>query len=372
MSDASRMTATAAPWRLAVVGRMGRACRACRRCWVDWVRQVGRLGWLAACGALAAALAGCDRTEAPPAGTPGARQAVVIAVTPYAGAAPAFVAHARGYFEREGLAVTVQQHGSGKEALDAVLEGRADVATVAELPVALAVVKGHPVTILATLSTQSDHAIVGRTDRGIWSADALRGKRIGVSAGTSGDFVLDVLLVRERLSRADVQVVDRKPRELVDALARGEVDAIATWEPYVADARRRLGDRAAVFPSEGVYDSSFNLASLRGFVLQRGETARRLLAALLQAEELLKHDRAACEPIVAQALHKSPEEIRELLARSRFSMSLEQHLLVVLEDEGRWAMRHRMVDAGRAPNFLDAVYLDGLAAVKPRAVTIIH
>lgn len=370
MSDANRMTATAAPWRLAVVGRvMGRVVG----------RVVGRMRRLAACAAcvaLAAALAGCDRAAAPPADAPdeapAARQAVVLAVTPYAGAAPAFVAHARGYFERQGLAVTVQPHGSGKEALDAVLAGRADVATVAELPVALAVVKGHPVTILATLSTQSDHAIVGRTDQGIWSADALRGKRIGVSAGTSGDFVLDVLLVRERLSRADVQVVDRKPRELADALASGEVDAIATWEPYVADARRRLGDRASVFPSEGVYDSSFNLASLRGFVLQRGETARRLLAALLQAEELLKRDRAACEPIVAQALGKPSEEIRELLARSRFSMSLEQHLLVVLEDEGRWAMKQRMVDAGRAPNFLDAVYLDGLAAVKPRAVTIIH
>ena len=257
MSDASWMTAAAVPGRLAVVGRvMGRV--------------FGRMGRLATCAALAAALVGCDRAAAPtenaPAEAPGARQAVVLAVTPYAGAAPAFVAHARGYFERQGLAVTVQPHGSGKEALDAVLAGRADVATVAELPVALAVVKGHPVTILATLSTQSDHAIVGRTDQGIWSADALRGKRIGVSAGTSGDFVLDVLLVRERLSRADVQVVDRKPRELADALASGEVDAIATWEPYVADARRlvcRLADEAKnESPDERVMAERFGRALL--------------------------------------------------------------------------------------------------------------
>ena len=69
--------------------------------------------------------------------------------------------------------------------------------TVAELPVALAAVRGHPVTILATLSTQSDHAIVGRTDLGVGSPESLKGKRIGVSAGTSGDFMLDVMLVRE-------------------------------------------------------------------------------------------------------------------------------------------------------------------------------
>ncbi|WP_377154985.1 ABC transporter substrate-binding protein [Roseateles sp. UC29_93] len=346
MSDANRANVFAGSWRLSATRRL----------------------WLLT--ALGSALSGCGRPDPPQAAA--SREAVVLAVTPYAGAAPAFVAVARGYFEREGLSVTVQHHGSGKEALDAVLAGKADVATVAELPVALAVVKGHPVTILATLSTQSDHAIVGRTDRGIWSADALRGKRIGASVGTSGDFVLDVLLVRSRLSRADVQVVDHKPRDLADALVRGDVDAIVTWEPYVADARRRLGDRAAVFPSEGVYDSSFNLASQRAFALQRGEVVRHLLVALLQAEDLLKHDLAASESIVAQALRKPPEEIHELLSRSRFSLSLEQHLLVVLEDEGRWAMKNRVVDAPRAPNFLDAVYLDGLAAVKPRAVTIIR
>ncbi|WP_431286717.1 ABC transporter substrate-binding protein [Roseateles chitinivorans] len=331
---------------------------------------MGRVWLFAALVSAVMTMPGCDRAGSPSAAA--SRETVVLAVTPYAGATPAFVAIARGYFEREGLTVTVQHHSSGKEALDAVLAGKADIATVAELPVALAAVQGHAVTVLATLSTQSDHAIVARTDHGIGSPEALRGKRIGVSAGTSGDFVLDVLLVRSRLSRADVQVVDLKPRELADALARGEVDAIATWEPHVADARQRLGDRAAVFPSEGVYDSSFNLASQRDFALQRGEAVRRVLRALLLAEDLLKHDRAACVGIVAQVLQKPPEEIRELLSRSRFALSLDQHLLVVLEDEARWAMKNRVVDGTQSPNFLDVAHVSGLVAVKPRAVTIIR
>lgn len=321
---------------------------------------------------LLVSLTGCERDDAATAPASGPPDAVVMAVTAYAGAAPAFVAVAQGHFEREGLAVTVQRHLSGKEALDAVLQGKADVATVADLPIALAAAKGQPLSILATLSTQNDQAVVGRTDLGVWTPDTLRGKRIGVTAGTSADFALDVLLVRQRLSRADVRVVDRKPRDLPDALAAGEVDAIATWEPYVADARRRVGDRAAVFSSGGIYESTFNLASSRRFALQRGETVRRLLAGLLRAEQLLARDPAACESIVAQALDKSPEEVRPLLARSRFSLALEQHLLVVLEDQGRWAMKNELVQAARPPNFLDAVYLDGLAAVKPRAVTIIH
>ncbi|OWQ90685.1 hypothetical protein CDN99_10865 [Roseateles aquatilis] len=332
-----------------------------------------RVRWAWPLAILAAVLIGCDvdaPASTPPASAP--PESIVLAVTPYVGAAPTFVAVAKGYFEQQGLKVTVQHHPSGKAALDAVIAGQADVATVAELPIALAAVRGQPVAILATLSTQSDHAIVGRTDRGITTVASLKGRRVAVSAGTSGDFVLDVMLVRQRLSRADVQVIDRKPRDLVDALERGEADAIATWEPMVADARRRLGDRAAVFPSEGIYDSTFNLTASRQFARQRSEATRRLLTALERAEQLLARDPAACAPIVAQALDKSPEEARQLLDRSRFALGLEQHLLVVLEDQGRWAMRNRVVEARQAPNFLDAVYLDGLASVKPRSVTIIH
>jgi len=352
MSDASRIDGVAGRWRLAARPRA-------------WALML-------AAALLLALLPGCERADDAPLAPSGRPESLVIALTPYAGAAPAFVALAEGFFEREGLTVTVQRHPSGKAALDAVLEGKADLATVAELPVALAAVRGHPVTILATLSTQSDHAIVGRTDLGVGSPESLKGRRIGVSAGTSGDFMLDVMLVRQRLARADVRVVDRKPQELAGALASGEVDAIATWEPYIDDARRQLGDRAAVFPSDGVYDSSFNLAALRRFALQRAETARRVLAALQRAEQLLARDPAACEPIVARSLGKAPGETRQLLARSRFALTLEQHLLVVLEDEGRWALKNRVATAAQAPNFLDAVYLDGLAAVRPRAVTIIR
>src|SRR5262245_59464517 len=89
---------------------------------------------------------------------------LTLAVTRYPGAAPAFVALAQGYFEQEGLKVTVQHHPTGKAALDAVLNGEAEVATAAELPVTLAVLKGYPVTIFATLSTQTDYAVLGRID----------------------------------------------------------------------------------------------------------------------------------------------------------------------------------------------------------------
>jgi NitT/TauT family transport system substrate-binding protein len=317
-------------------------------------------------------LPGCERASVPTAATPKASEPFILATTPYAGAAPALVALANGYFEAEGLRTTVQSHPSGKAALDAVIAGRADVATVAELPVALAVVKGHHIAIFATLSTQTDYAVVGRADRGISVPGSLKGKRIAVTIGTTGDFLLDALLIRQRLARADVHVIDRKPGEMADTLEKGEADAIATWEPYASDARRRLGANATVFSSEGIYESTFNLAASRDFVNKRGEAVKKIVRAMVRAEQLMANDPAASEAIVAKALQKSTEEARELLGKNRFALTLEQNLLVVMEDEARWAVKNKVVEAKGTPNFLDAVYVDGLAEVKPRSVTVIR
>lgn len=323
--------------------------------------------------ALLIALApGCERGRPQAAAPPRASEHVILAATLYAGGAPVFIAAAKGYFEAEGLTVTIQTHPSGKAALNAVIAGSADVATAAELPVALAVAKGQPVTILATLSTQADYAVVGRTDRGIATPASLKGKRIAVTSGTSGEFLLDSLLIRQSLSRADVQVIDRKPGEMVNTLEKDEADAISTWEPYVSDARHRLGANATVFSSEGIYDATFNLATSRGFVNKRGEAVKKILRAMVRAEQLIANDPAASEEIVAKVLKKSPEEARRLMSNNRFALSLEQNLLVVMEDEARWAAKNKVVETKGTPNFLNAVYLDGLAEVKPRSVTVIR
>lgn len=328
-----------------------------------------------ALGLLAALAPGCERSGPQATGTLAAArspQSFVLATTPYAGAAPVFVAIDTGLFEREGLAVTVQRHPSGKAALDAVLNGSADVATVAELPVALAVVQGHPVTILASLSTQTDYGVVGRTDRGVSAPASLAGKRIAVTVGTSAHFMLDAMLVRQRLTLADVQVIDRKPSEMADTLGKGEADAVATWEPHVAAARRRVGPLATVFSSGGIYESTFNLASTRAFAHRRGEAVRKILRAMIGAQELMASDPAAGERIVAKTLGAPAEEARALMGKNRYAVSLGQNLLVMMEDEARWAVKNKVAEGKRAPNFLDAIYIDGLADISPRSVTVIR
>src|SRR5438128_7053567 len=212
---------------------------------------------------LAAVLGGSAwRGRTPPAQPASPPEPLTIAAnTQYAGTGLVFVAHVQGYFAHEGLHVTLQPYTTGKAALDAALEGRAELATVADIPIMFAVTKGQPVSIVATIFTgKKDPGIIGRKDKGIVTLAHLNGKRIGVTLGTSGHFVLDTLLLLAKLSPDDVTLRDLQPQELADALLHGDVDAVATWEPYLGSLRTQLGANGMLVDSEGIYEVPFNIA----------------------------------------------------------------------------------------------------------------
>jgi NitT/TauT family transport system substrate-binding protein len=58
--------------------------------------------------------------------------------------------------------------------------------------------------------------------------------------------------------------------------------------------------------------------------------------------------------------------------RYQISLSLDQSLILAMEDEARWMIANDLTNETQVPNFLDSIYIDGLEAVKPDAVNIIH
>jgi NitT/TauT family transport system substrate-binding protein len=297
----------------------------------------------------------------------------IAANTSYVGTGLIFIAQAKGYFAREGLNVTLQPFTTGKAALDAALAGRAALATVADIPLMFAVTKGQPVSIVATIFTgEKDLGIVGRKDQGFSAPMSLNGKRIGVTLGTSGHFMLDGFLIRQRLSTDDVTLRDLQPEELSEALVNGDIDVAATWEPYLSAVRTRLGGNATIVYSEGIYELPFTIAGARDYVVNHAETVKKLLRALVRAEQLCKEEPEAARKVIAGAINMSLETLQELWPSYRFNVTLNQSLLLVLEDETRWAIKNELTARSDVPNYLHHLYLDGLRAVKPESVTVIH
>jgi NitT/TauT family transport system substrate-binding protein len=300
-------------------------------------------------------------------------QLTIAATTEYPGSCPIFVAQEKGYFAAERLLVTIHPHSSGKAALDSALEGRADLGTVADVPVMFAVMNGQPVSIVATIfSAEKDHGIIGRRDRGITTPASLKGKRIGVTVGTSGHFVLDAFLNRQKLSNTEVQMLNLRPEELSGALKRGEVDAAVTWQPLLGVLREQLGGNGADFYGEGIYDLVFNLAGKRDYIVGNPEKIKKVLRAVIQGARFCKDAPDMAREILAKAMKTDAAKLKEHWPSYRFEVTLHQSLVLALEDETRWAIKNKLPGAAKMPNYLNYLYLDGLLAVSPAAVSVIH
>lgn len=283
------------------------------------------------------------------------------------------IAEARSFLRDEGLDTTLLIHTSGKAALQSLLEGKADLATVAETPLMFAIMKGAKLSIIATIQTATrNQAIVARKDKGITSAADLKGRRIGVTLGTTADYFLDTYLVVQGMARSEVEFVNLKPEEMNDALMQGRVDAVSVWNPWVANLAKALGESGITFHNEKNYTEAFNAVSTAAFTERSPETVLRFLRALVRAEAFVAANPAESQEIMSQFSHIDRDLLSGIWNDFQFNLSLTQSLLFTLEDEARWAMRSRLVAEREMADFFDSFYTGGLQTVKPASIRIIR
>jgi NitT/TauT family transport system substrate-binding protein len=203
----------------------------------------------------------------------GPREKVAIAYSTASNAILVYIAFANGYFAEEGLEATPQPHAFGKLALNAVLEGTADIATVGDTPIVFSVINGKKITTLASIQTSNrNEAIVARRDRSITKPADLKGKHIGVTLGTTADYFADSFLLAYGIERKQVTFIDMRPDEMAAALDKGKVDAVSTFNPTVKQLEKRLGNRGTVFYGESLYTEIFCVAAGQEYVKKNPET----------------------------------------------------------------------------------------------------
>ena len=222
----------------------------------------------------------------------GSTEEIIIADGSTINSAPLYVALQNGYFRQEGLQVACRLFPSGKAALDAVREGRGDLATVADIPVMFAVMEGARISVLASISESfRENAIVARKDRGIQSPDDLRGKKIGVPVGTAPDYFLDVFLIFNRVPLEKLKRIPLSLDRIPEALEKGDLDAVAIWKPLVLKLQDTLGSNGYIDYGRNLYHMTWNLAGPEDFVKGNPEVVKKCCGRLFAGSPLSRKNR---------------------------------------------------------------------------------
>jgi ABC-type nitrate/sulfonate/bicarbonate transport system substrate-binding protein len=296
--------------------------------------------------------------------------AMSLALPTQISAGALFVAADRRIFAEHDLAVKTTMFALGRDALQAVLLGKADLAVLADTPFMFAVMKGEKIATVATLfGSRKTMSVLGRHDRHIERAEDLGGKTIGTMFGTNAQIFLDALLAAHGVPRESVTVLGMAPEALEGALRDGKVDAITSWNPKLGNA---FGKLASKIYGEDLFVYRFILVGKQAYIDSHQAEVVRLLAGIEQANRFISTHPVEAMRTVADALNMDQDLLGGYFEPTDFQITLDQSLLLSLGDQTRWAMRQNLVPAGPMPNYLDYVRQAPLDAVRPSANKIIR
>lgn len=285
--------------------------------------------------------------------------------------AAALLADSRGWFRAAGVDVTLVERSSGRSALAELTDGQGDFATAAETPIMFALMKSTPLKVIATLGVSFDNTtLVGRRDRGIESSDNLPGHRIGYAPGTNSQYFLDTFLEYRGHKQDSVERIPLKPDEMLKALTDGKVDVIACWSPLNHYALEALGDNGQELRIGAIYRWSWNLVA-RDEAVANGPLAAPIINALIRATAEIVRDPHGCARELSPRLGMPADKLAEVWKQTSFDVTLDQSLLLNLEQQARWAMASGLTDQKEVPNFLGAVSSTALRSIDPEIVTLV-
>lgn len=298
---------------------------------------------------------------------------VTIALPMQINSAPVIVAAAQGLFQKAGVEVIGQPFQLGKDALESVLDGKSDLAVVADTPLMFALLDGADIAMLAGISqARRSLAIVTRNDRGINRVQDISGKSVGLTKGTNITYFLDAMLQVHDVPSNKVTLVDLKTDEVITAFKEGRIDAAAVFQPFLAKLEADMGDQIKVFFGEDVYAFRFILAGKPSYIDGHPQEVRRILSALIAANQSIRANPAAARRAVGDAIRLDDVTMAKLFEPDDYVASLDQAMLLALDDQTRWAMAKGLVKPKPLPNYLNSIKFQHLEAVLPSAVTIVH
>lgn len=283
-----------------------------------------------------------------------------------------YIAQEKGYFKENGLDAEVKEYQSGPVAMTDLLAGKVDVIIAGEFPGVNSMFTNNNLRILAETSKQQSTRVVARKDSGISNPSDLKGKKIGVTKNSAGEFFLGRFLLLNNLTFSDVAIINLSPFEMIDQITAGKIDAVAIWEPYSYQIEKKLGDNTISWSAQGDQNTYALLYSTDEFTKNHPQIIERYLQSLMQAETFVKDHNAEAKDLVKKILGYDDYYMGYYVWKISNSLVLGQALLLMMEDEARFAIANKLTDQTKVPNYLNFIYFDALAKIKPGSITIIH
>jgi sulfonate transport system substrate-binding protein len=282
-----------------------------------------------------------------------------------------FIAQKMGYFTDNGLNVMLKPYNSGVAALGAMTNGDVNIAASSEFTVVEKVLDNSSISIIGTIDRFQQISIVARKDRGIQNVTDLENKSVGLTVGTSPVFFFGRFLELNKMNQSQVKIVNIQPENIVEALSNGTVDAVVTWQPYLYRILNQMANEVVYWPAQSGQQVYSVLTATESWISTHNKTITEFLESIAQAENYMQNNLEDAKNIIINQLNYTKEYVNSVWPDHKFALSLDQSLVLIMEDEARWLIANNLTNATSVPNFQNYIYPNGLAQVKSSSLSIV-
>ena len=262
---------------------------------------------VAASAALALMTTACGGSEEGPGADGAGLEQITVGVIPITGNAPIYLGEKKGFFEDEGLDLTIQNIVGGAAAVPAVSNGGLDFADSNLVSIMVANDKGLDMKVVAAGSASTNDpdkdstAVIVRNDSSIQSPADLAGRTVSVNTLENiGDTTISSIVERDGGDPSKIKYVEIPFPDAPAALESKQVDAVWVAEPFLTKA---LSDGARVITYN--YASFYPNTHIEGY-FTTGKNVR-------DEPELVKKFQTAMRKSHEYA-EANPQEVREVIA----------------------------------------------------------
>ena len=150
---------------------------------------------------------------------------------------PLTIGREKGWFEEEFASLNAEiewsEFTSGPPLLESLAANHVDLSFLGDGALIAGLEKNLPFEVIAQTSEgKSNVRIITPQDSKIKKIEDLKGKKVGVASGTTGQVYLAKALKFHGLTLDDVKIINLQPDDAQSAFETNQLDAWAVWEPY--------------------------------------------------------------------------------------------------------------------------------------------
>jgi ABC-type nitrate/sulfonate/bicarbonate transport system substrate-binding protein len=247
------------------------------------------------------------------------------------------VADELGYFKEEGVKVNIRWYISGTDLPSMWGAGNIHLGTATATMLVPIAASGQSIYNIAP---QSDVAgtqqfVLGPRAK-VSAPKDLEKLKIGMAKGASITMAIEAMCKETGVDFDKLQFINLSPPDQVTALAKGDIDAMAAWAPWVINAVKQAkgkvyftGNHSYIPGKEGPVDWLLVHAGVVAsgeYVQKYPQTLKAVLRALQRATATINQERDKVVPIIAREMKLPEETARDIMALNIYSMEMNEKI----------------------------------------------